>query len=109
MFSKKIQIARSIAIASLAVFLSGPAFAASVAPAAPVKNQVVVPVSRTTASTTSTSTPSAASNAGETRSYAQRENQARGLESFRGGADGVYIGSGVLVVVLLVVLILVLI
>jgi hypothetical protein len=105
MLSKKIQIARSIAIASLAVFLSGPAFAASVAPAT-VANQVVVPVSRAPASATSTA---AATNASETQGYAARENKAQGLEKFRGGADGVYIGSGVLVVVLLVVLILVLI
>ena len=107
MLSKKIHIARSIAIASLAIFLSGPAFAASVAPAAPVTHQLVVPVSRAPASGTST-TP-AASNAGETQGYAARENKAKGLETFRGGDGGVYIGSGVLVVVLLVVLILVLI
>jgi hypothetical protein len=104
MLSKKIQIARSIAIASLALFLSGPALAASAVPA-PAASHVVVPSSRTP-SVTSTATKT---NAGETQGYAARENKAQGLEQFRGGADGIYIGSGVLVVVLLVVLILVLI
>jgi len=97
------KIARSIAVASLAVFLSGPALAASAAPAAPV-NQVVVPVRQASRMST---TP-AASNT-DTQGYAARENKAQSLASFRGGDGGVYIGSGVLVVVLLVVLILVLI
>jgi hypothetical protein len=107
MLSKKIHIARSIVIASLAVFLSGPAFAAAATPAAPTNNQVVVPVRRAPAPTGATTTTTAST--GATQSYAARENQAKGLETFRGGDGGVYIGSGVLVVVLLVVLILVLI
>jgi hypothetical protein len=105
MLSKKIQIARSIAIASLAIFLSGPALAASALPA-PATSQVAVPGNRAPAAATSTA---ASTNTSETQGYAARENKAQGLEQFRGGADGIYIGSGVLVVVLLVVLILVLI
>ena len=106
MLMKKIQIARSIVIASLAVFLSGPAFAAAAAPA-PVTTQVTMPARQAPASGTSATT--VASNTSETQGYAARENKAKGLETFRGGDGGVYIGSGVLVVVLLVVLILVLI
>jgi hypothetical protein len=107
MLSKKIHIARSIVIASvLALFLSGPAFAAAAAPVAPTNNQVVVPVRRAPAPTGATTTTASTA---ATQSYAARENQAKGLETFRGGDGGVYIGSGVLVVVLLVVLILVLI
>jgi hypothetical protein len=49
-----------------------------------------------------------AATASETRQYAEREKQARNLEQFDGGNVSIYIGGGVLTVVLLIVLILVL-
>jgi len=99
------SMCRSIVVASLAVFLSGPAFASA-----------GTPVNRPAATETATTTPAPAGNAGEAERYAARESSAKDLESFSGGYlyyehhhGGVYIGGGVLVAALLVVLILVLI
>jgi hypothetical protein len=109
MFSKKIQIARSIAVASLALFLVSPVFAVSGAPPlAAARSVATVPAGGSpTANRVAPATDT--SNAGETQRYASREAAAKSLETFRGGAGGVYIGSGALVAALLIVLIIVLI
>jgi hypothetical protein len=109
MFSKKIQIARSVAVASMALFLAGPVFANSGAPpVSAIKNESALSAGRSPAA----SRPSPAtqtSNTSEAQRYASREAAAQSLETFRGGAGGVYIGSGALIAALLIVLIIVLI
>jgi hypothetical protein len=108
MLRKKMHIARSLVITSLAVTLSGPALANSGAPpASPVNTQPAVLGGRPSARVAAPMTPQA-TNAGEAQRYASREGSAKALETFRGGDGGIYIGGGVLVVALLVVLLVVL-
>jgi hypothetical protein len=108
MFSKKIQIARSVVVASLALFLAGPVWANSAAPqVTAIESSSTVPAGRSP--TTNVSRATATSSGSEAQRYASREPAASSLETFRGGAGGVYIGSGALVAALLIVLIIVLI
>jgi hypothetical protein len=105
----RIHFARSVVIASLAIFLSGPALAgAGALPAPSINREVVIPARRPSAPQ-GVATTTSATGGGEAQRYASREASAKGLETFRGGDRGVYIGSGALIIVLLVVLILVLI
>jgi hypothetical protein len=96
-------------IESLTLFPSVRAFAGQEArPPTPTTANLVVPArrspppSRVPATTAPTVTA-------EERRYAAREVQAKDLETFVGGARGIYIGSSALIAALLVVLILVLI
>src|SRR5437868_10166450 len=52
--------------------------------------------------------PVAAAPASASQTYAQREQQSRGLEDFRGGEASIYIGGGALTVLLLILLIVIL-
>jgi hypothetical protein len=109
MLRNTIQVARSVAVASLALFLSGPVFAGpSATSAAPSNVEAVLPVQRTPAAPAVPQT-SRATTTSDAQHYASREVNARPLETFRGGYGGVYIGSGALVAALLIVLIVVLI
>jgi hypothetical protein len=109
---------RWIAPSLVTLFLSGPALAAAglpesavpitapAAPAAPAaQSHPAKPLpARTTAPST---TPQQADDSAR---YSQREQQAQGLQDFKGGEGfSLYVGSSVLAVALLVVLILVLI
>jgi hypothetical protein len=105
----KIRLASSIVIASLAVLLSTPAFAdPGSPPAAPINRKVVDPARQLTAPTRGRMT-TASGSSDEAQRYATRESHAKPLETFRGGERGIYIGTGALVVALLIVLIIVLI
>jgi cobalamin biosynthesis Mg chelatase CobN len=70
-------------------------------PAAPAAMIATAPVAATTAGTEAS--PSSSSEAG---SLAAREQQARDLQDFKGGGVSIYIGSGVLFIVLIILLIL---
>jgi hypothetical protein len=106
---------RWIAPALVTLFLSGPALAAAglpetavpvTAPAAPAPAAPAAPA-RTTSHAGKTTAPKQADDSAR---YSQREQQAQGLEDFKGGEGfSLYVGSSVLAVALLVVLILVLI
>jgi hypothetical protein len=110
MLYNKLPVARSVVIASLAIFLSGPAFADSrTLPAASNNGSFVMPARRPPPPPQVPVTRAQA-NTDEAQRYASREVNAKGLETFLGGErGGIYIGSGVLIVALLVVLIIVLI
>jgi hypothetical protein len=106
---------RWIAPALVAVFLSGPAFAAAGLPESGVPitapAQAPAPVQTTPkpapAPTKATATQGATEDSAR---YAQRAQQSKDLENFKGGEGvSIYIGSTVLAVALLVVLLLVLI
>jgi len=70
-------------------------------PAAPAPMFARAPTTATTAGTAAT--PASAS---EAASLATREQQARDLQDFKGGGVSIYIGSGVLFIVLIILLIL---
>jgi hypothetical protein len=80
------------------IFVSGPAFAAAGLPASAATR----PAQTTPAPATSTSLAQAAT-PGQIQSYAEREQQAGGLERFKGGV-GIYIGGSAVVLLLLVIL-----
>jgi hypothetical protein len=93
-------VTRWIAPLVVAVMMSGPAFAATGLPTArPAAAQTTSAPARVETSTTSTST--------DTQSYAEREQQAAGLENFQGGAS-IYIGGSAIALALLLVILLVL-
>ena len=82
------------------IFVSGPAFAAAGLPAgcaATDRRQPPRPPRRAAASRCPAAPP------GQLQSYAQREQQAAGLEKFKGGV-GIYIGGSAVVLLLLVIL-----
>jgi hypothetical protein len=108
MHYKRLHLIRSVVIASLAIFLSGPVFADSRTAAGSNNGSLVVPARGSPAQVP---VPTARTNTNEAQQYASREVSAKGLETFVGGerGGGVYIGSGVLIVALLVVLLIVLI
>jgi hypothetical protein len=109
MLSKKMHITGSLVIMSLAMVLTGPALAAPAAPATtPINRQIAVPDGRVAVRAGAPVTPQA-SNAAEGQRYSAREGNAKALETFRGGDGGIYLGSGVVVALLLVVLLVVLI
>ena len=70
-------------------------------PAAPAPMFARAPVAAAT--TRTAATPASAS---EATNLATREQQARDLQDFRGGGVSIYIGSGVLFIVLIILLIL---
>jgi hypothetical protein len=85
------------------LFVSGPAFAAAGLPnRAPARTAPAAPAAPAEG-TPSTAVAAATAIA----SYAEREQQAAGLEKFKGGV-GIYIGGSALVIVLVVILLLVL-
>lgn len=92
----KSSFIQAIAATLLAVFTAGPAFA-SAGVATPVKHEERAPRSQAPV------TPPAAD--AESQRYATREQAAQpGLEKFNGGDGfGIYIGTGALLVALLVV------
>jgi hypothetical protein len=105
MLSKKLHVARSVILASLAIFLSGPVFADSRTPTASNNSSFAVPARQSPARVPATTRVTT----DEAQRYASREVNTKGLDTFRGGErGGVYIGSGVLIVALLVVLLIVL-
>jgi hypothetical protein len=97
----RMSMMRGVVAGLLAIFASGPAFAASGLPASTPAAEQAPP----TAPPASTQT-----GATDVETYAAREQATQGaLEKFAGGGEhGVYIGSGALVVVLLVVIVLLL-
>jgi hypothetical protein len=102
---------RWIAPALVTLFLSGPALAAAGLPetAVPV-TAPAAPAPVAPAKTPSHPAKTAPAPADDSARYSQREQQAQGLEEFKGGEGfSLYVGSSVLAVALLVVLILVLI
>ena len=100
----KLANLRWIVPAIITITLSGPAFAAASLPT----QSRPAPAATSPASSPATAPVSAAAPAAsDVASYAQREQQAQGLQNFRGGV-GLYIGGSALVLVLLIVLILVL-
>ena len=67
------------------------------------------PAAVTASSTTGDTAASPATDSADSDELAQREAASKGLEDFRGGDEGIYIGSGVLVAILVIVLIVLLI
>ena len=82
------------------IFVSGPAFAAAGLPT--VRLQVARRQPRPAAPTAAPQT-APGGHPGQIQSYAQREQQAAGLEKFKGGV-GIYIGGSAVVLLLLVIL-----
>jgi hypothetical protein len=83
----------------VAVMLGGPAAAAAGLPTQ------ARPVPAATASAPITATTVTTTPAADTKSYAEREKQAAGLEQWQGGASGgIYIGGSALALVLLLVI-----
>ena len=111
---KSVLPLRWIAPSLVTLFLSGPALAAAglpetavpiSAPAAPV-----APAAKSHAEKPVPARTTAPQQADDSARYSQREQQAQGLQDFKGGEGfSLYVGSSVLAVALLVVLILVLI
>jgi hypothetical protein len=79
------------------IFVSGPAFAAAGLPASATRPAQTAPAPATSTSLAQAATP------GQIQSYAEREQQAAGLERFKGGV-GIYIGGSAVVLLLLVIL-----
>jgi hypothetical protein len=80
------------------LFVSGPAFAAAGLPGGNATNRPA-PSERAAPAATA---PAQAASPGQLQSYAEREQQAAGLEKFKGGV-GIYIGGSALVLLLLVI------
>jgi hypothetical protein len=93
----KVSLLRAIVATLLAVFATGPAFAsAGATPPPPAAEETTT---RTTAATTPTRTDD------DGQRYAARQQAAQGLENFAGGDGvGIYIGSGALLLALIVVI-----
>lgn len=87
---------RWLGLALASVLFAGPAFAET-APAAPIAGE------------TSGAPVQQAAPGSDAARYAAREEQAKGLEQFAGGHDNaIYIGSGALTLILIVLLIVIL-
>lgn len=95
-------ILRSVAVAVVSVFLSGPAFASASLPEA-LSNSRPVPA----ATQTGTATQAGAAQT-EASQLAAREQAATNLQDYRGGEGGVYIGGSAIALVLLIVLLVIL-
>jgi hypothetical protein len=106
------SLLRWIAPALVAVFVSGPAFAAAGLPETAVPITAPAPAQAPAQVTKSNQAPKAQptrSAVDASAQYAQREQQSKGIENFKGG-EGVslYMSSTILAVLLLVVLLVVL-
>jgi hypothetical protein len=95
----KLAMLRWVVPMVVTIFVSGPAFAAAGLQTGPAASR---PVPTAPASPAPTSVAQAAA-PGQIQSYAEREQQAGGLDKFKGGV-GIYIGGSALVLVLLVIL-----
>ncbi len=82
------------------IFVSGPAFAAAGLPTSAAATR---PAPAAPSAPAEGSQTAAAVATGQVLSYAQREQQAAGLEKFKGGV-GIYIGGSAVVLLLLVIL-----
>jgi hypothetical protein len=100
----KLGILRWIGTLVVAVMMSGPAFAAGGLPA----SARVAQTSSAPAQVARTASAPAARTTSDAQSYAARETQSAGLEQWKGGAAGIYIGGSALALALLLVILLVL-
>ncbi len=75
---------------------------ASASPSAAEPTQSAPAAAESTSANVRTTAPSAS----EAASYAAREQQAQGLEKFQGGSVVIYVGSGVLLVAVLILVLL---
>ena len=89
----KLAMLRWVVPVVVTIFVSGPAFAAAGLQTGPAASR---PVPTAPAAPAPTSVAQAAA-PGQIQSYAEREQQAGGLEKFKGGV-GVYIGGSALVI-----------
>ena len=97
----KTRTARSLAISSLVVCLSGPGYA--------VANEIPPQAAIIEASPTKTGLSPSAESAQDAKTYEARERAGKTLGTFRGGhGAGVYIGGSALTIALLIVLLVVL-
>jgi hypothetical protein len=85
------------------IFVSGPAFAAAGLPTTPAPGRPAPTAPAAPVGSPSTAVAPASAAAGQMASYAQREQQAAGLQNFKGGV-GIYIGGSVVVLLLVLIL-----
>jgi hypothetical protein len=88
------------------IFVSGPAFAAAGLPAGNAANNRPAPAAPAAPAGANGQAQPATAN--QLQSYAAREQQAAGLENFKGGV-GIYIGGSAVVLILLLILLVLLI
>src|SRR5687768_10508684 len=101
----KLSFARWFAPLVITVLISGPAFAgAGISTSTAATTSPRTPTSLSLAAGTSTSSAAA----GDVASYAAREKQAQGLETFKGGAGvSIYLGGSALALVVLLLVLLI--